>query len=296
MSTTPTPRTDAKANNASLCDQCVPADFARQLETGLAESEAACAAMRALLTSISHVISSDEIMHCLRSGETINRVFKGQAEADGKGFKMSGMQSGASKGVEQDGTPETRDADCPESISGKTHRKGKGTLAEKKGVESKESDQRSSASETSERDCCRENQKAGKLPRLRSETETSWSSRGLFTSALRDLGVREMSWTEAQKTIAGLISATLTPKAVAYMLAELERLRHQMKKPRVCDTDEIRRLEVERDNLSARLSAERTLADQLAYALARFCAKEYLQSEPVTDVMAAHAEARKEKA
>lgn len=28
----PTPETDAEANNMSLCDMCVPADFARSLE------------------------------------------------------------------------------------------------------------------------------------------------------------------------------------------------------------------------------------------------------------------------
>ena len=27
-----TPETDSEANNGSLCDQCVPADFARKLE------------------------------------------------------------------------------------------------------------------------------------------------------------------------------------------------------------------------------------------------------------------------
>jgi len=35
----PTPRTDAQANDASLCDQCVPADFARELERELAETQ-----------------------------------------------------------------------------------------------------------------------------------------------------------------------------------------------------------------------------------------------------------------
>jgi len=36
-----TPRTDAEASNGSLCDQCVTADFARQLERELvAKTEA----------------------------------------------------------------------------------------------------------------------------------------------------------------------------------------------------------------------------------------------------------------
>jgi predicted RNase H-like nuclease (RuvC/YqgF family) len=33
-----TPRTDAEASNGTLCDQCVTADFARQLERELAEA------------------------------------------------------------------------------------------------------------------------------------------------------------------------------------------------------------------------------------------------------------------
>ena len=33
-----TPRTDAEADNASLCDQCVPAEFSRQIERELADA------------------------------------------------------------------------------------------------------------------------------------------------------------------------------------------------------------------------------------------------------------------
>ena len=39
MSDRHTPRTDAEADNASLCDQCVPAEFARQLERELSEAK-----------------------------------------------------------------------------------------------------------------------------------------------------------------------------------------------------------------------------------------------------------------
>lgn len=38
MSDRPTPRTDAEADNASLCDQCVPAEFSRQIERELADA------------------------------------------------------------------------------------------------------------------------------------------------------------------------------------------------------------------------------------------------------------------
>jgi len=57
-----TPRTDAEASNGSLCDQCVTANFARQLERELAEATKQCDVLAEAMRRIMKITIPDQNM------------------------------------------------------------------------------------------------------------------------------------------------------------------------------------------------------------------------------------------
>jgi hypothetical protein len=298
-----------------------------ELERRLIETTAACAAMRALLSKLRRLVSSYEELHDLRIIEVIGGVLKGQEEATRKSVEMPSMHSGKSQCDEQVGTSEIGDADKSEDLSRAPHREGASQMEKEKGVEQEKPIQGIGSSKGSCSSGFRETKEAVKLSGLRTKEEPTRTSRELLTSALRDLGVLKMPWTQAQEAIADLIEKALQPTAGAELLAEQDALKAELKEAIEDRDDAQTQFENERnqrqkevgaqeyrgntvsyiydkcanygrqfDNMRARLQSERELADRLGEALntAHRQWRGYAESDRTDEDLqnATHAEAR----
>ena len=72
-----TPRTDAEAGNGTLCDQCVTADFARQLERELAEAQKQ---RDALINILTDVINEDGTAKSIDRASILLTALKGGSD------------------------------------------------------------------------------------------------------------------------------------------------------------------------------------------------------------------------